>query len=342
MEPGDSEEVRLQKSLLVASSIMIAMAGTLWGSIYIAFDEPLAGSFPMSYAVASTINILVYSLTRHYRLFRNIQLILILLLPFLLQLALGGFISSSAAVLWCLLCPLGALMFGQRHHAIRWFLAFLGLVILGGILQPEMRQGNNLPSWLILMFFVGNISAISTIAFTLLYHFVSEKQEFLTQLETQAVTDPLTGLYNRTLLAETLEYAIHQSNRLNIPMTLATLDLDHFKKVNDTMGHDAGDKVLADIGKLLRNRIRRSDKIFRMGGEEFMILLYNTDTDQGLQVVEEIRDAIASNPSFPEHPVTASIGVATFEAEENRNQWMKRCDENLYRAKSNGRNQVAL
>ena len=177
--PAESEEDRLHKTLVVGASLMFILAGLLWGSVYIAFDEPLAGAVPISYALASSLSILVFGLTRHYRFFRFTQLLLILCLPFLLQLALGGFVSSSAAVLWSLICPFGALLFGERRQAVGWFLAFLALVILGGVLQPQARFVNNLPPWLILAFFVANIGAVSTIAFVLLHHFVGQEKQFL-------------------------------------------------------------------------------------------------------------------------------------------------------------------
>jgi guanylate cyclase len=98
-EAGDSEEARLQKTLLVGASLMFILAGLLWGSIYVAFNEPLAGAVPISYALFSSLSILLFGLTHRYRLYRFSQLLLILLLPFLLQLALGGFVNSSAAIL---------------------------------------------------------------------------------------------------------------------------------------------------------------------------------------------------------------------------------------------------
>lgn len=161
------------------------------------------------------------------------------------------------------------------------------------------------------------------------------------RLETLAVTDPLTGLSNRTLLRSTLEQAIQQNHRGGVPMTLVSLDLDHFKAINDSLGHEAGDTVLRGVGDLLHRRIRRADRVFRVGGEEFLALLYGTNAEDGLRVAEELRDAIGSLPLLPGRPVTASIGVAALRPGEDWTEWMKRTDENLYRAKSAGRDQVA-
>jgi diguanylate cyclase (GGDEF)-like protein len=156
-----------------------------------------------------------------------------------------------------------------------------------------------------------------------------------------AVTDPLTGLPNRALLRGTLEQAIQQNHRTGAPMTLVTLDLDHFKSINDTLGHAAGDSVLRGVGDLLNRRIRRADKVFRLGGEEFLALLYGTDAEVGQQVAEELRDAIGSLSLIPGRSVTVSVGVAALRPGEDWAEWMKRGDENLYRAKSAGRDRVA-
>lgn len=178
-EEGDSEDARLHKTLLIGAALMIILAGLLWDGIYIAFDEPLAGAVPIIYALLSSLSVFVFGLTHRYRLFRLSQLLLILIPPFLLHLALGGFVNSSAAILWSLICPFGALLFGQRHHAFWWFLAFLGLVITSGVMQPNAHPTNNLPPWLVIIFFVANIGTVSAIAFILLHYFVGQEERIL-------------------------------------------------------------------------------------------------------------------------------------------------------------------
>jgi diguanylate cyclase (GGDEF)-like protein len=160
------------------------------------------------------------------------------------------------------------------------------------------------------------------------------------KLHAQLATDPLTGLLNRAVLRETLELAIQQSDRAHSPMTLITLDLDHFKSINDTYGHDAGDAVLRAVGELLRKRARRVDSVFRLGGEEFLALLYNTDGENARHVAEALRVAISAEPLYQNCSVTVSIGVATHQSGEDWHAWMKRSDQNLYRAKAEGRNRV--
>jgi diguanylate cyclase (GGDEF)-like protein len=166
---------------------------------------------------------------------------------------------------------------------------------------------------------------------------ITEQQK---RLRAQAVTDPLTRLYNRLLLRDSLERAIQHSSRTGEAMSIVTLDLDNFKLINDTLGHDAGDTALRGIGGLLKKRLRRNDKIFRLGGEEFLALLHGTDADNAWRIAEELRSAVASLMLLPDHPITVSIGVATLMPGEDWTAWMKRSDENLYRAKYEGRNRV--
>ena len=171
----DGDDLRLQKALLVGGSFMFIIAGALWGVAYFLFGEPLAGAIPLSYAAVSFVSVLIFTITRRYRFFRFSQLSLILLLPFLLQVALGGFINSSAVILWSLICPFGALLFDEPRRAPRWFLAYVCLVVVSGMIQPYVRLTNNLSSALVIFFFVANVGAVSTIAFVLLYSFVRQK-----------------------------------------------------------------------------------------------------------------------------------------------------------------------
>lgn len=117
-------------------------------------------------------------------------------------------------------------------------------------------------------------------------HIINEQQR---RLEALALTDTLTGLLNRTLFQRSLEEAIQQNERTQAPMSLLVLDFDHFKHVNDTLGHGAGDKVLAGAAGLLLKRTRRVDKLFRIGGEEFVSLLYGTPLESACAVAEQLR-----------------------------------------------------
>jgi diguanylate cyclase (GGDEF)-like protein len=159
-------------------------------------------------------------------------------------------------------------------------------------------------------------------------------------LEARAVSDALTGLLNRVLLPATLEQAMEQARRTGLPMTLLAFDLDEFKEINDRHGHQAGDAVLQGVAEILRSRIRRSDRAFRLGGEEFLAFLYGTDKEQGLRVAEDLRGAVEAKTLIPDRSVTVSVGIAAYSNDPDWESWVRRCDDNLYGAKAKGRNLV--
>ena len=172
----DPQDIRLQKSLLVYGSFMFIAAGVLWGIVYIWLHETLAGMIPLSYAIVSFLSVVHFAVTRQYRFFRASQLVLILLLPFLLMVALGGFIDSSAVILWSFICPSGALLFAEYKQSPLWLIAYLILLVVSGLLQPYVGSTNHLPQNLVIVFFVLNIGAVSSIVFVLLHYFVGQKE----------------------------------------------------------------------------------------------------------------------------------------------------------------------
>ena len=174
-DPSDSEDMRLQKSSLVLGSFMFIFAGAFWGILYFVFGQTIAGWIPFSYAVVSLLSMIVFHVTRRFQFFLVSQLLLILLLPFLLMIALGGFIQSSGIILWSLISPLVALLFFEPRRALRWLAAFLGLVFVSGFLEPRSLVSSSLPPVLVTLFFVLNIGAVSTIVITLLAYFVGQK-----------------------------------------------------------------------------------------------------------------------------------------------------------------------
>ncbi len=168
-------------------------------------------------------------------------------------------------------------------------------------------------------------------------HVIAQQQS---ELHETAITDQLTGLLNRALLQSNLEQSIQYNNRSGEPMTILILDLDHFKDVNDTYGHDTGDIALKRFAEVLKERFRGTDKVFRLGGEEFLVLLYATNSVQSANIAEELRNEVSTLKLIPNKSITVSIGVAGLRPSESWTTWMKRCDENLYRAKAEGRNRV--
>lgn len=170
-------------------------------------------------------------------------------------------------------------------------------------------------------------------------------REHLEEQRQKALIDPLTGLPNRAAWSERLEHEIKQWQQHGNTLSLAMLDLDHFKRINDNYGHLAGDKVLKIIATVLRKRLRGADFIARFGGEEFVLLLPATTPAVGAKLLETLRAAIEACPFHfkgERVTITISMGLASFKPGEHSDLVLKRADQALYRAKNGGRNRVEL
>ncbi len=153
--------------------------------------------------------------------------------------------------------------------------------------------------------------------------------------------DPLTGAYNRQVLSGFLEEAIKGSREKGSPFSLLMLDIDHFKKVNDTYGHLIGDQVLQLLVMLLKKTLRDRDYVVRFGGEEFLIILHDISYENSCRIAERIRILMEENMSTPmRRPITVSIGVVSYHQDETIKDLLQRVDDNLYKAKTSGRNVV--
>ena len=163
-------------------------------------------------------------------------------------------------------------------------------------------------------------------------------------LEVAAMTDPLTGLLNRRATWEHFKHEVFRFQRTGDPFVILLADLDFFKRINDTDGHDAGDKILIEVGRRLEKIVRGQDIISRWGGEEFLILLPETAIDGGMVLAEKIRANIEREPFIVDGkkiPLTLSIGVSVFSSDKTIEECIKSADEALYRAKNSGKNRIA-
>ena len=185
-EESDTGDARLRKTLLMAAVLTEWPAALGWGVIYLVFGEPLAALVPLSYVVMVSANIVVFWSTRRLAPFRLIHLSTTLLLPFLLMLALGRFMASSAVVLWAVIAPMGALIFTSRKEAGIWVIAFVLLIALGGVLDPFL-DGNGLPAMVVRIFFVMNILGPSSIALGMLIYFTGQQEKAMKLLHLEQV-----------------------------------------------------------------------------------------------------------------------------------------------------------
>jgi len=157
-----------------------------------------------------------------------------------------------------------------------------------------------------------------------------------------AMHDALTGLFNRRAFDELLAREMASCRRYGGTVSLVTIDIDHFKKVNDTYGHDVGDEVLKDLANILRNVSRPSDLPCRWGGEEFSWLLPKTDVEGARQAGERLRQAVSGFDFSTDERQTISMGVAELRSDETSDALCRRADLALYEAKETGRNKVVV
>src|SRR5215471_7596271 len=160
-------------------------------------------------------------------------------------------------------------------------------------------------------------------------------------LERQAITDPLTGAFNRRYMHGALATAVERCRRAGQPASLLLLDVDRFKPLNDAAGHAAGDRVLKAIVTLIDRRLRRVDALFRLGGDEFVVLLSGARVGDARVVAEELRLATERTRVVHDRHVSISIGVAELASSESPAEWLAEADAALYDAKRAGRNRVA-
>ena len=174
------------------------------------------------------------------------------------------------------------------------------------------------------------------------YVFAHQTHVQRTQLEAQASRDPLTGVANRRAMEAELHIAAEAFRRHRMPVGIAVLDVDHFKRINDEAGHEAGDHVLVEFARLVQARCRAGDRLFRYGGEEFVLLLPGTGRDELRRLVDGLRGEVAQQLRTRGRAVTVSIGAAVLEPGEDTQAWLARADAAMYEAKRLGRDRAVL
>ena len=182
LDTSDGDETALRKRLAVVLCAGTLPLTLLWSAVYLAVGAPLAAAIPAFYTVFTPINTAIFAHTRNLKFYRFTQLLLILLLPWLVTLSLGGFKQSSVVIIWAALCPLGSLLLEDLRSTSFWILGFVVLLILGAALQPVLSPAA-LPESFVTWFFVLNVGAVVTITFGLLYYFVGRRNFFQQQAE---------------------------------------------------------------------------------------------------------------------------------------------------------------
>jgi diguanylate cyclase (GGDEF)-like protein len=184
------------------------------------------------------------------------------------------------------------------------------------------------------------VTLIATSVFAYAFAFLSRGQR--DQLLQLARKDPLTGAGNRRALDEKLLEVCAAQARSNTPSSMVLIDIDNFKEINDEFGHAIGDQILIRLTEIIELRIRVTDSLYRIGGEEFVVVIEGQAKDKARRMAEQLRTLVEANELAPEGSVTISLGVAQLSVGESPGDWMRRADLALYESKRSGRNQTSL
>ena len=241
-----------------------------------------------------------------------------------------------------------AIAFLDMRDGMMWIYA----VIVANFLLSTPRWGLAVSLTLVVMValkpgaFDGNFSMLSYLitgamvsAFTFVFAHRSQSQH--RSLRRLAEQDPLTGLGNRRALERAMRLRMERATR-GQPCSLVLLDLDHFKRINDNHGHERGDLVLCDLARIVRRETREDDELFRLGGEEFVLLQPGVDGDILPLRVRQLQDSLRRELRCEDDPATVSIGAAVWRAGDDAATWLSRADRAMYQAKREGRDRAVV
>ena len=303
--------------------------------------------------LASVFLLLVVLYWRHIIQLRTFELILYgivlsyALVEFASIIMTITFINGSFGPIFTLWLPfvfiLGFLVLSTKRALLLSSLFFLAMLILGAASCLHfLLYGLAFPDFTLLL----QVYTASAFYIAVLYLVSRIKERYISErviandLSKLAMTDSLTQVDNRRLLTQLLNEEVTRAERHYLPLSVLLFDLDRFKDVNDTFGHNAGDEVLQEVAGQLRLAIRTSDPFGRWGGDEFLVLATNTDGKQAVELAERLRDTLENYHFSTVGKVTASFGVTTYQVGDSPETLIRRADMGLYKAKSCGRNRV--
>lgn len=239
-------------------------------------------------------------------------------------------------------------------HVRKWWGLLIGLIfffIIGYLNYVQQHHSNHDFSQNMIIPYILFFGAVFVFFTSILFLKTTRDIKRIYHLEIENITDPLMGIYNRRHLNQILQEEFSKAERYKHPFSILMIDIDYFKKVNDTCGHNVGDIVLTNLGTLIKEWIRETDFVARYGGEEMMILCPVTDAKHAVELAERLRQMIEdsiivpkdANKGIPEVRITVSIGVAEYTSDIlSVVDLVKHADMALYRAKNEGRNCIFL
>jgi len=332
---SDRPEERLRKAILVFLASSYCFAGILWGISYFALGLPFAGSIPLAYSVLSGLSLLHFFRTKRYGIFRFSQLCLILLLPFLLQLSLGGFASSSTVMIWSILSPVGALMFAGTARALPWFLSYLGLLVISGILDGKFApQITAIPPLTKITFFIMNLGGVSTIFYILLRYFVREREQAMAVLDQEhrrvvkenERLDKIKRILSN-FVPETAKNIIEkdpdkgQLDRYIQDATVLFLDIEGFTVLLQEYPVERINRVIESYFSIFLDIIQKNGgDVNEMAGDGMMVIFLHPSPEghpkSAVLAALEIQEkclTISKDKSSELFPIQVNIGISTGE-----------------------------
>jgi diguanylate cyclase (GGDEF)-like protein len=367
---SDSEEMILKKVALTLLPVYVFFPALIWGVIYLYLGHPEASLVPFFYIFISLLSLSILYKTKKFIFFERTQLLLILILPFVLMWTLGGFAGGSFVMIWSFYAPVAAIMYSEDvKSGFRWFAFFLLLVLLSVIIDTKLSQDiqNTIPKIASDIFFALNVGVGFSGIYLLISHFVKKKIELsevlkkdkeilstLTddlknankELEMLASCDVVTKLPNRLCFQDIVYDMFKRARQSEKIVAIMFLDLDGFKTINDTLGHDAGDKVLKMVGERLSKSIRTTDTVARVGGDEFAIALGDiTDIQHVKNIAETLIKEVNEYCPYKDQRchVGVSIGISFFpEHGDSVEELMLNADKAMYDIKKMGKNSYSI
>jgi diguanylate cyclase (GGDEF)-like protein len=332
---------------MMATGVFFAFAGFYWflgetGNAWLC----LAGTVLSAGCLAWT------RLVRPAWAAREILILGIQVLLLAMTWRLGGI--TAVTVIWLVCCPIIGTLTGGMVSGLAWAAVSIlsaawvyAWPVLGIEVPPPVLDKKGVE----LLAVVSGISLCMTVAiFIALFELRNRKslarlKSALSTIEQLAIHDEVTGLFNRRHVLALLDEERRRSTRNGRTFSVCLIDIDHFKQINDRFGHMVGDKVLTEFAQLVASQVRATDAFGRYGGEEFMLVLLDTDEPNARQFIERIRASVEAHPfqSLPRDAnLTASFGVAGYRGESTAADLVSRADAALYEAKFKGRNLVQL
>jgi diguanylate cyclase (GGDEF)-like protein len=319
----------LKQPTLVRLMMVVALV-VLPSVAWVDYQQQFYFSMGVELFAAATLMVMIL-LIRRLGVDRSIQVTLILMF-FLAVLGSVEKLDSTPNFAWFSVMPflyisIGGLRLGGLLTAGHFFLIALCYLSFAAESAAALDSG----TWL-------QVSLAYLTAAGLAVSYEYGQRQLRNRLHALADHDSLTGLLNRRGMEKRLEELAGFLERHKVPVVLALLDIDHFKKVNDAHGHDVGDAVLRELARELTRVFRNSDYIARWGGEEFLVALTNAHLEEGTAVLERLRSEIANSSAFSVPSITLSMGAALWHAEIDLVSALKQADQALYGAKHQGRN----